>query len=39
MIAQVLLSSEYLWSCETVSDAIVEVSLLLNETEKFLKMR
>jgi hypothetical protein len=29
MIAQVRLSSEYLWSCETVSDAIVEVSLLL----------
>jgi hypothetical protein len=29
IIAQVRLSSEYLWSCETVSDAIVEVSLLL----------
>src|SRR5579859_5274609 len=29
LIAQVRLSSEYLWSCETVSDAIVEVSLLL----------
>ena len=29
MIAQVRLSSEYLWSCETVCDAIVEVSLLL----------
>jgi len=39
MIAQVCLSSEYLWSCETVSDAIVEASLLLYETEKTLKMR
>src|SRR5260370_18690913 len=29
IIAQVRLSSEYLWSCETISDAIVEVSLLL----------
>src|SRR5260370_41280286 len=29
VIAHVRLSSEYLWSCETVSDAIVEVSLLL----------
>ena len=29
LIAQVRLSSEYLWLCETVSDAIVEVSLLL----------
>ena len=29
IIAQVRLSSEYLWSCESVSDAIVEVSLLL----------
>jgi hypothetical protein len=29
MIAQVRFSSEYLWSCGTVSDAIVEVSLLL----------
>ncbi len=29
IIAQVRLSSEYLWSCETVCDAIVEVSLLL----------
>jgi hypothetical protein len=29
IIAQIRLSSEYLWSCETVSDAIVEVSLLL----------
>src|SRR6202049_2606551 len=27
LIAQVRLSSEYLWSCETVSDAIVEVLL------------
>lgn len=29
MIAQVRLSSEYLWSCVTVCDAIVEVQLLL----------
>src|SRR5256884_7072921 len=29
IIAQVRLSSEYLWSCETVSDAVVEVLLLL----------
>ena len=29
IVAQVRLSSEYLWSCETVSDAIVQVSLLL----------
>ena len=29
IIAQVRLSSEYLWSCETVSHAIVEVQLLL----------
>jgi hypothetical protein len=39
MIAQARLSPEYLWSCETVSNAIVEVSLLLYETEKILKMR
>ncbi len=29
IIAQVRLSSEYLWSCETVCDAIVETALLL----------
>ena len=29
IIAQVRLSSEYLWSCETVADAIVETLLLL----------
>src|SRR5437660_7453492 len=29
IIAQVRLSSEYLWSCETVSDAVVEVLLLI----------
>ena len=31
IIAQVRLSSEYLWSCETVADAIVETVLLLYE--------